>query len=221
MPAEHGGAAEPFTFQVQFSEAPKVSFRVLRDQSFAVTGGTVEKARRVGGRNDLREIHVEPTGNGNVTLTLAGGRACGTTGAICTADGRVTAMHASALARARALGPLPASRRHPPLMARPVVLDATTAPACRAAADTVTLPAVPGTAALYRVVPGANFVCAEVAASSSGTALPSGAASDSDARPASIMATAADRTVTVTVSAPVRSVTPGWSMPRPVTMSLK
>ena len=40
------------------------------------------------GRNDLREIHVEPSGHGDVTVTLAGGRACGMAGAICTAGGK-------------------------------------------------------------------------------------------------------------------------------------
>ena len=87
MPAEHDGSSV-FTFRLRFSESPAVSYRVLRDESFAVTGGEVDKARRVGGRNDLREIHVEPAGYDEVRLTLAGGRACGTHGAICTADGR-------------------------------------------------------------------------------------------------------------------------------------
>ena len=88
VPSEHDGSSI-FTFRVRFSESPALSYTVLRDESFAVTGGSVDKARRVDGRNDLREIHVEPAGNGDVTLTLAGGRACGTTGAICTADNRV------------------------------------------------------------------------------------------------------------------------------------
>ena len=87
LPPAHDGASI-FTFRVRFSESPALSYKVLRDESFAVTGGTVDKARRVDGRNDLREIHVEPAGNGDVTLTLAGGRPCGTHGAICTADGR-------------------------------------------------------------------------------------------------------------------------------------
>ena len=68
-----------------------MSFRVLRDESFAVTGGEVDKARRVDGRNDLREIHVEPEGWDDVTVALGGGRACGTEGAICTAGGKVLA----------------------------------------------------------------------------------------------------------------------------------
>ena len=88
VPEEHDGVSV-FTFRVRFNPEPRVSYLVLRDQSFAVTGGKVRRARRVDGRNDLREIHVRPWGYGEVTVTLAGGRACGTEGAICTADMRV------------------------------------------------------------------------------------------------------------------------------------
>ena len=96
MPAEHGGEGVTFTFEVHFDPEPRVSYKVLRDESFAVTGGTVEKARRVKGRNDQREIHVKPTGMGAITVRLAGGRACGTAGAICTADGEVLSNSLSA-----------------------------------------------------------------------------------------------------------------------------
>ena len=95
VPSEHDGASI-FTFRVRFSEVPALSYKVLRDESFAVTGGEVDKARRVDGRNDLREIHVEPTGYDDVTVTLAGGRACGTDGAICTDDGRALSNTLSA-----------------------------------------------------------------------------------------------------------------------------
>ena len=87
VPSEHDGT-NVFTFRVAFSEPVPTRYRVLRDQSFAVSGGQVKRARRVDGRADLREIHVEPSGHGDVTVTLAGGRACGTAGAICTADGK-------------------------------------------------------------------------------------------------------------------------------------
>ena len=95
VPPEHDGSSV-FTFRVRFDPEPAVSFRTLRDESFAVSGGTVRKARRVDGRNDLREIHIEPAGLGDVTVTLAGGRACGTRGAICTAGGEVLANTVSA-----------------------------------------------------------------------------------------------------------------------------
>ena len=88
VPDEHDGSSV-FTFRVRFNLEPKVGYKVLRDESFAVTGGTVQKARRVDGRNDLREIHLKPSGMGDITVTLAGGRACGTEGAICTADDKV------------------------------------------------------------------------------------------------------------------------------------
>ena len=97
VPEAHGGpGSEAFTFRVQFSLEPRVSYAVLRDESFAVTGGGVRKARRVDGRNDLREIHIEPEGWDDVTVMLAGGRACGTEGAVCTADGKVLANTAVA-----------------------------------------------------------------------------------------------------------------------------
>ena len=101
VPEVHDGSS-PFTFRVRFSQEPRVSYKVLRDESFAVTGGEVDKARRVDGRNDLREIHIEPEGWDDVAVMLAGGRACGTAGAICTADGKVLANTAVALVR----GPL-------------------------------------------------------------------------------------------------------------------
>ena len=95
VPEAHDGSS-PFTFRVRFSLEPRVSYKVLRDESFSVTGGKVDKARRVDGRNDLREIHIEPEGWDDVRVMLAGGRTCGTRGAICTADSKVLANTAVA-----------------------------------------------------------------------------------------------------------------------------
>ena len=91
VPAEHGGPdSEPFTFQVLFSEAIPVSYRVLRDQgAFTVVNGTVKKARRVDGRDDLREIHIQPSGWDAVTVTLPATTDCAATGAICMGDERM------------------------------------------------------------------------------------------------------------------------------------
>ena len=83
LPATHDGSSE-FTFQVEFSEDVGISYAVLRDDGFTVTGGDVTGARRVNGRNDLWEINVDPDGQGDVSITLPGNRACGTTGAVCT-----------------------------------------------------------------------------------------------------------------------------------------
>ena len=89
VPEAHGGpGSEAFTFRVRFSLEPQVSYRTLRDHSFAVMGGTVRKAPRVDGRNDLREIHIEPSGWDDVRIALPGGRPCTSTHAICTSDGR-------------------------------------------------------------------------------------------------------------------------------------
>ena len=85
MPSEHDGTE--FTFRVQFSEDPDLSYTVLEraeDGAFEVGGGTITGSKRVNGQHDLREISVEPSGVGDVTIELAGRRACGTAGAICT-----------------------------------------------------------------------------------------------------------------------------------------
>ena len=87
MPAEHDGSTV-FTFRLRFSEDPAVSYKVLRDQAFDVTGGAVRKARRVDGRDDLREIHVEPKTTGEIRIRLPATTDCDASGAICTADDR-------------------------------------------------------------------------------------------------------------------------------------
>ena len=87
MPAEHDGSTV-FTFRLRFSEDPAVSYRVLRDEAFSVSGGTVKYARRVDGRDDLREIHVEPVTTGEIRISLPATTDCDTADAICTADGR-------------------------------------------------------------------------------------------------------------------------------------
>ena len=88
VPAEHDGTNE-FTFALTFSEEPKVSFRVLRDQALSATGGTVKRSRRQQqGSNLVWTVHVQPSGHGNVTVRLSSSVACGTYGSICTGDGR-------------------------------------------------------------------------------------------------------------------------------------
>ena len=47
------------------------------------------KARRVNGRNDLWEIHVDHSGSGDVSVTLASRVTCDGYAAICTGDGRM------------------------------------------------------------------------------------------------------------------------------------
>ena len=100
VPAEHDGTT--FVFHVRFSEDPAVSYRVLRDESFGVTGGEVVAARRKDGRDDLREIHVAPSGNGDVTVSLPPTTDCNADGAICTADDRPLSNANAATVRAMA-----------------------------------------------------------------------------------------------------------------------
>ena len=83
MPEAHDGQSA-FSFHVAFSEDIGISYQTLRDESFTVTGGEVIRARRIDGRHDLWEITLKPDSREAVTITLPGGRACGTAGAVCT-----------------------------------------------------------------------------------------------------------------------------------------
>ena len=83
MPSSHDGT-NAFSFEVQFSEEIGISYVTLRDSAFTVANGDVTDARRVDGRNDRWQITVDPESTDAVTITLPGGRACGTTGAVCT-----------------------------------------------------------------------------------------------------------------------------------------
>ena len=83
MPVEHDGAGA-FTFRVAFSENIGISYRSLREDAFAVSGGRVTRGERVDDRRDLFEMTVEPEGEGDVTVTLPAGRECSVSGAICT-----------------------------------------------------------------------------------------------------------------------------------------
>ena len=88
VPDEHDGAAA-FAFEVLFSEAIPTSYTVLRDDgAFQVAGGNVVKARRVDGRDDLREIHIKPSGHAAVTIELPPTADCDAEGAVCMDDGR-------------------------------------------------------------------------------------------------------------------------------------
>ena len=89
LPETHSGAGTEFTFRLRFSESFKLSYTVLRDHAFQVDGGKVTKAKRVDGRDDLREIHINPDGNGAVTIVLPATTDCDAEGAICTEDGRM------------------------------------------------------------------------------------------------------------------------------------
>ena len=86
-PAEHDGN-KAFKLRIGFSEDIAIGYRTFRDQAVSAAGGSVTGAKRVDGRKDLWEVTVKPGSLGDVTVTLEGGRACGTAGAVCTGDGR-------------------------------------------------------------------------------------------------------------------------------------
>ena len=77
------------TFRLYFGEDFAVSYRVLRNQTFNVSGGAVTKARRVNGREDLREMYIQPETTGDISIQLAATMSCSATGAICTKDDRL------------------------------------------------------------------------------------------------------------------------------------
>ena len=102
MPAGHDGSA--FTFELRLSEdVDGLSYRTVRDGAFSVTGGAVTNARRlVRSRNQRWEVHVRPSGYGDVSIALNATRDCSASGAICTRDGRMQ----STSARATVQGPV-------------------------------------------------------------------------------------------------------------------
>ena len=87
MPATHNGSA--FTFDLTFSEEFGISYVTLRDDAFSVTGGTVNKAKRMTqGSNIGWTITVTPDSAADVTIVLPATTDCTDDGAICTEDGR-------------------------------------------------------------------------------------------------------------------------------------
>ena len=82
VPSAHDGSA--FTFRMAFSEDIGISYRALREDALAVTGGRVTRGARVDDRRDLFEMTVRPESDDDVTITLQAGRECAVSGAICT-----------------------------------------------------------------------------------------------------------------------------------------
>ncbi len=89
-PSAHDGSAN-FTVRMGFSDPLSMSRNAMRDHAVRVAGGSATSAKRVNRRGDLWDIRVSPTGPGAVTVTMEGGRACETSGAVCTADGSTLA----------------------------------------------------------------------------------------------------------------------------------
>ena len=88
QPSSHNGQ-DPFTFELEFSEEPDLSYTTVRDHAFTVTGGSVTYVRRLEpGKNIGWKIHVTPNGNADVTLSLRSTTDCSAQESICTEDGR-------------------------------------------------------------------------------------------------------------------------------------
>ncbi len=88
VPDRHDGT-NPVTFELSFSEKVKLGYKQVRDSVLEVSGGTVTRAERaVKGSNKRWRIKVDSLSNQDVTILLPSGRACGTSGAVCTWDGR-------------------------------------------------------------------------------------------------------------------------------------
>ena len=87
-PDSHDGQSV-FTFELRFSEEFGLSYKILRDHAFTVTGGAAIKARRLSPPGNVRwEISVRPSGDGAVTIVLPATTDCASNGAVCTEDGR-------------------------------------------------------------------------------------------------------------------------------------
>ena len=88
-PSSHDGSTA-FTFELRFSEDIEgFSYTTLQNHAFTVTGGTVDKARRLEpGKNVRWEITITPSSNADVTIVLPITTDCSVQGAICTSDGR-------------------------------------------------------------------------------------------------------------------------------------
>ena len=89
-PAEHDGSGT-FTVRIGFSDAIRMSRSAMKDHAVQVSGGRMTTAKRVEGSGDLWDIKIAPAGLDAITVTAEGGRECGSTGAICTGDGRALA----------------------------------------------------------------------------------------------------------------------------------
>ena len=85
VPAEHDGEAA-FALDVRFSEALGETANAPAAASFAVQGGKVKDVGKV--EAGLWRVRIAPKSWKDMTVTLAGGRACDEAGAVCTADGR-------------------------------------------------------------------------------------------------------------------------------------
>ena len=89
-PAEHDGT-NAFEIRFDLSEEPApLSYRTVRDALFTVTGGSNTNASRLEpGKSRSWKLTVQPSGNGDVTLSMNPTTACDALPGVCTSDGRM------------------------------------------------------------------------------------------------------------------------------------
>ncbi len=111
LPEHHHGGT--FVFELLFSEAVEVSGEALRDDVLEVSGGTVTRVHQLSPPGNAGwAVAVDPAGDGGVTVRVPAGRGCGTTGAVCTADGRALSANAEATVTLFPAGRIP-NRSYP------------------------------------------------------------------------------------------------------------
>ena len=92
VPASHDGSTA-FTFEIRFSEKPRLSYVNVRDHVLQVTGGDVthvKRAHRQGeDRNTRWQIKVTPDGDDDIKVVMPPTTgSCSDPSAVCTPDGR-------------------------------------------------------------------------------------------------------------------------------------
>ena len=87
VPTEHDGETE-FWLELSFDAAVEQGSKPHMEALLGVSGGSVTRLRRKDGRLDHWRVRIEPSSHEAVTVTLSPSPPCGTTGAVCTEDGR-------------------------------------------------------------------------------------------------------------------------------------
>ena len=87
VPDEHDGESE-FWLELGFDAALERGSKPQIQALLGTSGGSVTRVRRKDGRLDHWRIRVLPSSHEAITVTLSPSPACGTTGAVCTDDGR-------------------------------------------------------------------------------------------------------------------------------------
>ena len=89
-PGTHDGASA-FNVFLRFSEAPANVKNIHIERALTIAGGKILRVRVVGGVHGdeaHRRVEIEPSGDGEVRLSLSPTTDCAAANALCTADGR-------------------------------------------------------------------------------------------------------------------------------------